>query len=250
MVGTPSADWRIGLALALAGFALAVYAWRRAACHPSPLIDLSARLIKSYAVVNSGGSVFRISIAAPTFLLPIYFQVGLGFSAFTAGLLILAHTAGDLGIKAVTTQTLRLLGFRTILIATSILFAAAMASCALFTSTTPIALIVLVLFASGAFRSLQMTALSSLQFAEIPSAMISSASTLSAVFQQVVRGLGIAFAAILLTLLAGWHGGGPPDLQDFRLALVAIAAFGLFSLFWYVGLPPTTASEVSGHRAR
>ena len=61
-----------------AGAGLGVLAGRHALRVEHPLVDVRALKVKTYAVVNSGGSMFRMSMSAPTFLLPLLFQIGLG----------------------------------------------------------------------------------------------------------------------------------------------------------------------------
>jgi hypothetical protein len=130
------------------------------------------------------------------------------------------------------------------------LYAVFIAACAAFTTTTPLPVIVVVLFLSGAFRSLQMTSQMAVQFADIPGAEMTSASTLSAVLQQLVRGIGVAFAAVLLNF-AGLllHGANATVTQtDFRIAFVIIAAVGAGSIVHYRSLDRSTGALVSGHR--
>jgi EmrB/QacA subfamily drug resistance transporter len=250
MVGSRDSDWRLGTLLTAVGLALCVVAIRHARRHPHPLVDVRPLRTRSFAIANLGGSLFRISIAAPTFLLPLFFQIGLGMSAFKSGLLILAHASGDLGVKIVTTRAIRRFGFRAVMIWSVALYAAFIAACATFTVATPLAVIVVVLFLSGAFRSLQMTSQMAVQFADIPHAEMTGASTLSAVLQQVVRGVGVAFAAVLLNfsgLLL--HGASVAVTQtDFRIAFVIIAAVGAGSILQYRSLDRHTGALVSGHR--
>ena len=250
VVAGPGSNWRLGGLLIAGGLALGVVAARHALSANHPLVDLRALKVKTYAVVNSGGSMFRMSMAAPTFLLPLFFQVGLGMSAFLSGMLILAHASGDLGVKVITTRTLRRYGFRTVLIASAALFAAFILACVFFTARTPALVILAVLFVGGSVRSLQMTSLSSLQFADIPPAEITGASTLSGVNQQLVRGLGVAMAAVVVNLAIAARGGqaGVPSLVDFRVGFVATAAVALCSILWYLPLEKGIGDLVSGRR--
>lgn len=240
-----------GAVLVLIGLGLGWLAVRHARHHPNALVDLSALKIKTFSVPNIGGSLVRIGIAAPSFLVPLLFQVGLGMSAFLSGLFVLAHTAGDLLIKVVTTRMLRRLGFRTMLIWSAVAFAAFIAACALFTAATPYWVIVTVLFAGGLVRSLQMTSQMALQFADIPRAGFTAASTLGGVIQQVVRSFGVAIAAIALNAATALRGGSGNEvaLADFQVAFVAIALLSLGSVFWYLPLARSTAPEVSGQRS-
>lgn len=250
VIAGPGSDWRIGGLMIAAGFAFGVLAGRHALSVEHPLVDVRALKVKTYAVVNSGGSMFRMSMSAPTFLLPLFFQVGLGMTAFTSGMLILAHAAGDLGIKVITTRTLRHFGFRTVLIASAGAFATFIIACTFFTPATPAIVIMTLLFVGGAVRSLQMTSLGSLQFSDIPPAEITGASTLSGVNQQLMRSFGIALAAVVLNLAIAIRGGQPgvTTLVDFRVAFLVTAAVCLGSVLWYLPLERGVGDHVSGRR--
>ena len=250
VIGAPGSDWRIGVAMVIAGLAVGVVAARHALHAEHPLVDLRALKVKTYAVVNSGGSLFRMAMSAPVFLMPLFFQVGLGMSAFASGMLILAHASGDLGIKVITRRTLRYFGFRTVLIGSSVLFTCFVLACAMFTANTPAVVILAVLFAGGCVRSLQMTSLGSLQFADIPPGEITGASTLSGVNQQLIRGIGVAIAAVVLNLAIAARGGqaGIPTVVDFRIGFLVVAVVGLSSVLWYWPLDRGIGDLVSGHR--
>ena len=89
------------------------------------------------------------------------------YSAFAAGMLILVHAAGDFMVKLVTTRTIRGVGFRAALIGSAALFAVTVAACATFDRATPLAVILPILFVGGACRSMQMTAQTAFQFADV-----------------------------------------------------------------------------------
>jgi hypothetical protein len=239
---------RNGATLVAVGLALGVLAVWYALRARHPLVDLSALRVKSFNVVNAGGSFFRIAISGPTFLLPLLFQVGLGMSAFASGLLLLVHASGDFAAKLVTTRLIRSFGFRAALVWTTVAFALLIGACGFFTTATSLYVILPVLFFSGVCRSLQMTSQTAFQFAEIPAAGVTAASTLSSALLQIVRAIGVALAAAVLSLSLALRGGLDLDLADFRIGLVAIAAIALGSLFWYWPLHPHSGAELSGHR--
>jgi EmrB/QacA subfamily drug resistance transporter len=239
---------REGMALVAVGLSLGVAAVWYALRARHPLVDLTALRIPSFNAVNAGGSFFRLGIAGPTFLLPLLFQIGLGMTAFAAGLLLLVHASGDFAAKLVTTRVIRVFGFRATLVWTSIVFAATIGACAFFTLATPLAVILPILFVSGVCRSLQMTAQTSFQFADIAAEGVTAASTLSSALLQIVRAIGVALAAAVLSVMVGLHGGGGVTLADFRIAFIAVAVVSFGSLFWYWPLDPRAGAELSGHR--
>ena len=238
---------RDGAILIAVGLALGVAAVWHAMHARHPLVDLAALRARSFHVVNAGGSFFRIAISGPTFLLPLLFQVGLGMTAFASGLLLLVHASGDFAAKLVTTRFIRGFGFRAILLWTTIVFAASIAACAAFTVATPLWVILPILFGSGVCRSLQMTSQTAFQFAEIPSDGVTAASTLSSALLQIVRAIGVALAAAILSVSLALRGGDALSLADFRVGFIAIAVMALGSLFWYWPLHPSSGAELSGH---
>jgi hypothetical protein len=76
-----------------------------------------------------------------------------------------------------------------VLIANGLLVAVTIFACALFSSSTPKAIIVAVLFAGGLFRSMQFTSLNTVGFADIHESQLSGASTLSSMIQQMTIGI-------------------------------------------------------------
>ena len=63
---------------------------------------------------------------------------------------------------------------------------------ALLLPTTPVYIIVLVLFTAGLFRSLQFSSLTTLAFTDTPAAQTTAANTLYSTVQQMSTGMGIA----------------------------------------------------------
>ncbi|MER9487634.1 DHA2 family efflux MFS transporter permease subunit [Mesorhizobium sp. M0563] len=216
-----------------------------------PLLDLTAFKVQTFAISTlSAGTIFRIAINATPFLLPLWFQVGFGLSPVDAGMMVLAYFLGNLGMKAVTTPTLRRFGFRSVLIVNGVIASLSIMACAALTPQTPKALVVVLMLIAGLSRSMQFTALNTLAFADVASPQRSSAATLSSMLQQVAMLFGVAVAAALLNLSQIARGAAALDLVDFRLAFLAIGAIGLVASFRFLALPKAAGAEVSGHVLR
>jgi EmrB/QacA subfamily drug resistance transporter len=229
------------------GLVLAVATWRHGKRHPSPLLDLSALSIPTYAVSVVGGTVLRTVIGTAPFLLPLMFQEGFGIDAFEAGLMLLALFIGNLGIKPLTTPILRRFGFRPVMLGNGLLFAATMVGCAFLTPETPRLLLLLLLLVNGASRSMQFTAIATIAFADVPQPRMNAANTLFSLMFQISLGLGVAVAAVSLkiaSLLLG-HSAGSLTLADFRLAFLICAALAVLGLFDSYRLPPDAGASVS-----
>lgn len=219
--------------------------FRRAAW---PMVRLDALQVPTFRVTMYGGSLFRASISAVPFLLPLLFQVGFGMDPFHSGLLVLAVFVGNLTIKPATTPLIRWLGFRRLLLINGALNVASLLACALLTPQTPVWLIMLILYLGGVFRSVQFTGVSTLAFADVPSAQMSYANTLFSTASQLAVGLGITLGAIGIRIgeqLSEWFNLTTLPGIDFRLAFVFIALICLVGMIDTLRLTRDAGSTVS-----
>ncbi|MEC5384327.1 MFS transporter [Uliginosibacterium sp. H3] len=237
------------LTLVVTGSLIGLFAVRHLRRAARPLLDLTAFRAPTFAISTlSAGTYFRMSINATPFLLPLLFQVGFGMTALAAGAYVLAYFAGNLGMKTITTPTLRRFGFRKVLFVNGVLAALSIMACAAFTPSTPEYLITAVLVFAGLTRSMQFTALNTLAFADVTAAQRSSASTLSSMLQQVSMLLGVAVAAAVLNASQSLHATPVLTLVDFRAAFIVIGLIALVSACSFLKLERHAGAEVSGHR--
>ena len=249
-LGGEAPHWQLPaaiLALSLFSGVLAVLIARR---HPArSLIDFESLKLKTYSLSIYGATAFRISVSVLPFLLPLMFQLTFGLSAFQSGLYLLALFAGDISMKALVIPVLRLFGFRRVLIVNGLITVASIALCATFSPTSPPALILLILFLHGAFRSMEFTCTTTLAYADIPAAHISRANGFLSAIMQLGSGMGVAVGAITLRLVAHarGHSAAAPQLRDFQLAILIVAILALGPVLDSLGLPPDAGASTSGH---
>ncbi|HBX5805091.1 TPA: MFS transporter [Klebsiella pneumoniae] len=236
------------LALAELGFGCLLYSIRHFRRAAAPMVRLDALQVPTFRVTMYGGSLFRASISAVPFLLPLLFQVGFGMDPFHSGLLVLAVFVGNLTIKPATTPLIRWLGFRRLLLINGALNVCSLLACALLTPQTPVWAIMLILYLGGVFRSIQFTGVSTLAFADVPAAQMSDANTLFSTASQLAVGLGITLGAIGIRLgeqVGDWlHLTELPGIS-FRLSFVFIALICLVGMIDSLHLAKTAGSSVS-----
>ncbi len=236
------------LALAALGFGCLLYSIRHFRRAAAPMVRLDALQVPTFRVTMYGGSLFRASISAVPFLLPLLFQVGFGMDPFHSGLLVLAVFVGNLTIKPATTPLIRWLGFRRLLLINGALNVCSLLACALLTPQTPVWAIMLILYLGGVFRSIQFTGVSTLAFADAPAAQMSDANTLFSTASQLAVGLGITLGAIGIRLgeqVGDWlHLTELPGIS-FRLSFVFIALICLVGMIDSLHLAKTAGSSVS-----
>ena len=249
-LGGEGLEWPPAVVLVLgllSGVAAILLARRNPA---TSLIDLESMKLKTYSLSVFGASAFRIAVSVLPFLLPLMFQIAFGLNAFQSGLYLLAMFAGDLSMKVLVFAVLRRFGFRRILIVNGILTSASMALCATLSPSTPVLMIVAILFSHGALRSMEFTCLTTLAYTEIPPARMSRANGFLSAVMQLSMGLGVAVGAITLRLVAHAHGhtAAAPQLRDFHYAFLVMALLSLGPVFDSLGLPPDAGATTSGHR--
>lgn len=214
-----------------------------------PLFDVGVLTIVTFRIGNVSGSVYRMMITAAPFLFALLFQAGFGWSAASAGALITAVFAGNLGVKPLTTPLIRRIGFRATLIWSNLAGVALLGVFAFVTPSTPVAVIVVLLALGGVFRSIGFSAYNTVQFADVPPEKLSDANTLSSTLQQVGTALGIAVAALAVRIgvvVVGDDDAAAAGDLPYRFAFVVAAAIMLLPLAGAFRLPP----DAGRHAAR
>ncbi|WP_439817954.1 DHA2 family efflux MFS transporter permease subunit [Zavarzinia sp. CC-PAN008] len=237
-------------ALLVGGLAAALLYARHARRTAHPIVDLSLFRVRTFAISTLGGNLSRIGLGALPFLLAMLFQLAFGLSAFEAGMLTFVSAVGALGLKFAAPPIMRRFGFRRVLIANTWASAAILAGYALFQPTTPHVVILVALFVGGFSRSLQMTAVNTLTYADIGQERMSGASSLASMAQQLGISIGVGVAALVLHLMIGDRSGQALTTADVAPAFIVIAVLTLCSLPFFHALPAGAGEEVSGHREK
>jgi EmrB/QacA subfamily drug resistance transporter len=237
--------WLSVALLACGGVCVFLY-MRHAARVDHPIIDFALLRIPTYAAATLGGFIFRIGTGALPFLLPLMLQIGFGLSPLKSGLLTFAQAAGAMTMKTSVTTVLRLFGFRNVLVGNAAIGASFIFAYAFFRPSTPHVAIFVLLLAGGFFRSLQMTSINTLSYADVPGPMLSRATSLTSMCQQLSQTVGVGTGATILYLLLATHGEGTLTPADFSVALLAVGGISLASVPLFLRMSPDAGNEVSG----
>lgn len=236
----------LAVAAGLASVAGAVLWLRRAS---NPLFQLNVFGTRTFRATSTGGFIYRLTISAVPFLLPLMFQDGFGWDPLHAGIMVAAVFVGNIGIKPATTPLIRRFGFKPVLVFASLSSAATFALCALLDADTPEPLIFALLVCSGAFRSVGFSAYASIQYADIVPAQLPSANAISATLVQLAAGMGIAVGALFLRLFAAPGAFGTDAAAPYRGAFLAITVLMLLSTADSLSLHRQAGADVSRGRA-
>jgi EmrB/QacA subfamily drug resistance transporter len=162
-----------------------------------PLLRLGLFRTRSFAAAVGGGFITRLGIGGVPFLLPLLYQVGLGFSPVQSGLLIMPQAAAAMSTKIFIRQMLGRFGYRTVLIGNTLLMSVFLMLFATIGIGTPVWLIVLQAFCYGAFTSTQYTSMNTLTYADVSPPRASAASSIASTSQQLSISFGVAAAGLV-----------------------------------------------------
>ena len=237
--------WPLVLSLVFGGAALLAAYVVHAGRTPTPIVDLTLLKIPTFRLSMIGALLFRLGVGATPFLLPLLLQIGFGMSPFQSGLITFASAVGAMAMKFVAPPLLRRHGFRTILVLNALVAAAFVAMPATFTPATPVGLMTGLLLISGFFRSLQFTGVNALNYADVPAARMSRATTFASVAQQLSLSIGISLGAIMLELVSR---GGELTASSFRPAFLIVGFLSAVSAIPFFLLARDAGDEMSGRR--
>jgi len=213
---------------------------------PAPVLDFSLLALPTFRASLIGGFLFRIGIGALPFLLPLLLQLGFHLDPFRSGLVTFSAAVGALTMKTVAARVLRSIGFRSVLVGNALISAAFIAACAVFHPGTPFWLIVPVLLVGGFFRSLQFTSINAMAYAEVKPELMSRATTLAAVGQQLSLSTGVAIGAGVVELAVHRDGVAAITAADFPVAFLVVAAITASSMLMFMRLPSNAGAELAG----
>lgn len=216
---------------------IATYA-RHALRTAEPLVDLRLLALPTFRISVTAGTLFRVGVGALPFLLPLLLQLGFGLTPFQSGMLTFVSGVGALVMKFAAQPLLRRFGFRRVLSLNAVLSSVFICAPAFFTPSTPWLWMALILFIGGLSRSLQFTSVNAIAYAEVPAERLSSATSFTAVLQQLSGSVGITLAAMTLEASGWWQGGAATDLANFPVVFALIAALSLSSALVFAKLAP------------
>ncbi|PTY06554.1 MFS transporter [Opitutaceae bacterium EW11] len=220
--------------------------WRHAGHTEHPLLQMSLFKLRTFRAAVAGGFVTRLGIGGMPFLLPLFYQVGLGYSAVASGLMIMPQPLAAMTLKVMMPKILARFGYRRVLVSNTVAIGFLIAIFATDSQATPIWLIVVLQFALGFFSSLQFTSMNTLVFADVAPTETSGASALSSAMQQLSISFGIAVASLVVALfLQARHGAPEAVATAIRHTFIALGAVTVVSSLVFHQLKPQDGASIS-----
>ncbi|HLG83500.1 MAG TPA: DHA2 family efflux MFS transporter permease subunit [Bradyrhizobium sp.] len=215
----------------------------------SPVLDFSLLRLSTLRAAIIGGFMFRLGIGALPFLLPLLMQIGFGLTPFQSGLVTFASSAGAMGMKTLAARIIRTFGFRNLMTVNAVVSSFFLAACGLFTISTPLLLIMIILVVGGFFRSLQFTAINTVAYAEVEPPQMSRATTLVSVNQQLALSAGVAVGAFSVESTMWLRHVSELNATIFAPAFLVVALISAASFYFFWQMPDDAGHEISGRKA-
>ena len=216
---------------------------------PTPILDLGLFKLATFRASIFGGFIFRLGIGALPFLLPLLLQIGFKLTPFESGLITFTAAVGAIFMKAAVATILKHFGYRPVLVYNSLISAAFLAACAMFQPGVPFAAMIAILLAGGFFRSLQFTAVNTIAYAEIEPSLMSRATAITSVAQQLALSSGVAVGALVVQITMLLRHDAVMSAADFPPAFLIVAASTAAASLIFVRLPGDAGAVMAGREA-
>lgn len=242
--------WEILSLLALSFILLLGYV-RHAAAIARPLLRLGLFHIRTFRVSVTGGFITRLGVGGMPFLLPLLYQVGLGYTPVQSGFLIMPQTLAAMSLKMAMPIVLTRFGYRRVLNYNTVIIGLILALFATIGPATPVWLIVLQAFCFGFFSSLQYTSMNTLVYADIAESDTSMASTIASTGQQMAISFGVASASLIAAVFIPDRFTSDPAqiIQGVHKAFVTLGGLTVLSTIVFRELKANDGDNVSRHSA-
>jgi len=235
--------------LALAGLLLVGYGLH-AKRTAFPLLQLGLFRIRTFRAAVSGSFFTRLGMGGVPFLLPLLYQVGLGYTPIQSGLLIMPQAIGAMSMKIIMARVLNRFGYRTVLVSNTLIIGCLIMAFAGVGVGARIWLILALAFVYGAFSSLQYTSMNTLAYADTNEQQVSSASSMASTMQQMSVSFGVAIAGLTTAIfLPQNHATAAETVHGLHLAMLLLGVLTILSTIVFRSLRSGDGDDVSKQRA-
>ena len=224
---------------------------RHAAITRHPLLRLSLLRVRTLRIAVTGSFITRLGVGGMPFLLPLLYQVGLGYSPVQSGLLLMPQSLAAIGFRVLMPKILTRLGYRPVLLGNTLALGALIALFATVGPHTPVFVIVLQAMGFGFCSSFQYTSMNTLGYADVSERDTSMASTIASTAQQMSMSFGVATASLTAATFVPdrFHASASELVRGIHQAFLVLAALTALSSLIFRGLHKNDGDNVSRHRA-
>jgi EmrB/QacA subfamily drug resistance transporter len=215
-----------------------------------PLLSLDLFRIRTFRSSVSGSFFTRLGLGGIPFILPLLYQVGMGFTAIQSGLLIMPQAIAAMSLKMTMPRILSRFGYRAVLISNTVILGLLIWLFAAIGVGTPLWFIVALAFCYGFFSSLQYTSMNTLVYADITEPQTSNASSIASTMQQMSMSFGVAVASLLTAVFIPdrFHTSAPEMIHGIHYALFVLGGLTVLSTIVFRELRNSDGASTSQHK--
>lgn len=194
----------LGMLVVIGITAILWYLWH-ARENDKALFSLNLFKNSTYRLGLFGSFAGRIGSGMLPFMTPVFLQVGMGFSPFHAGLMMIPMVLGSMGMKRIVVQVVNRFGYRHVLVAATL--GLALVSL-LFMAVALMGwyyVLPLVLFCQGIINSMRFSSMNTLTLKDLPDELASSGNSLPSMVMQLSMSVGVTIAGLLLGMYGQHH---------------------------------------------
>lgn len=231
--------------LCITGLMLLGAYWLRAARAEFPLFDPHIFGVQTFSVGIIGNLFARLGSGGVPFLVPLFLQLGLGFTPFHAGLTMIPIALAGIAGKSIVTRLIRTMGFRRFLTINTVVVGLTIASFSLVTHETSYIWLLLDLAIFGIFNSMQFTAMNTVTLIDLTLETAGSGNSLLSVTMQVSITCGVAMASALLNGFNATIGGSGESfpVEVFTYTFLCAGLLNAASAIIFTMLPPQSGKQ-------
>jgi EmrB/QacA subfamily drug resistance transporter len=221
--------------------------WVHAKTLEFPLLQLNLFRIRTFRAAVGGGLFTRLGIGGVPFLLPLLYQVGLGYTPIQSGLLLMPQALAAISINWVIPRLLARFGYREVLVSNTIIIGVLLLLFSAIGLHAPVWVIVALAFLYGAFTGLQYTSMNTLVYADTTEEETSAANSIFSTVQQMAISFGVATAGLATAFFLPEHSQSNSVLMidGLHKALLSLGILTILSTIVFRSLKPEDGMAVS-----
>ncbi|KAA5933515.1 MULTISPECIES: MFS transporter [Pantoea] len=204
-----------------------------------------------YAIGLLGSFTGRIGSGMLPFMTPIFLQLGMGYSPFHAGLMMIPMVLGNMGMKRIVVRIVNLYGYRNVLVMSTIALALVVLLFPLVAILGWVWLLPLVLFLQGMVNAIRFSSMNTLTLKELPDELASSGNSLLSMIMQLSMSIGVTVAGLLLGAFAQESAANSAaEHQMFIYTYLCMSLIIILPALVFWRVPPQVSTNVDLRRRR
>jgi EmrB/QacA subfamily drug resistance transporter len=194
----------------------------------SPVLDISLMRIASFRHSIVAGAIIRTVLIASGFVVPLWFQLGMGMSAAKAGSILVISTMGVIVSRLAGVRLAQVVHPRNMAIGGALLLVLALIAIAQMKPDWPLWAFYAVLGFQAIVFSLSTMVVNAVTYVDIEPDKVGQASNLYSMVQQLNMSLGVTLGVWLISGMRLAYSTGEHDGRIYSASMMILAVVALF----------------------